>query len=58
MKKVKCARCEADTEGYTAESGKVMVLHEDGQYYNSWVWGCVNCNPVDEGTKYPYTAEY
>jgi len=42
-RKVRCARCGAETDGYIRSDGAVMTRHENGEYYNSWVWGCENC---------------
>jgi len=44
LKKVKCRKCGAEAEGYIREDGAIMVLHEDGLFYNSWVWGCDKCS--------------
>ena len=43
LKQVKCARCGASQWGYIRDDGAIMVLHLNGQFYNSWCWGCPNC---------------
>jgi len=42
-KNITCARCGAVTKGYI-ENGKAIVLRENGNEVNSWVYGCDNCD--------------
>jgi len=40
---VECAKCGNLVKGYIRDDGAVMVRHLNGEYYNSWVWGCESC---------------
>lgn len=39
-----CLWCgEPIEDGYVSDKGKIMAKHEDGEYRDTWVWGCAKC---------------
>jgi len=41
--KVKCSQCGKYNWGFVREDGAIMVEDGVGNYFNSWVHGCLKC---------------